>query len=52
MGDRNKEVGERGRMFPNSWRIVGLYNENPGIFGTLSHLRSSFIHNQTASWYR
>ena len=50
MGDRSEKVGERGQMFPDLRRIVGLCNENPGIFGPLSHLRSRFIHNPTASY--
>ena len=49
MGDRSEEVGERGEMFPELRRIVGLCNENPGIFRPFSHLRSKFIHDPTAS---
>ncbi len=52
MGDRSEEVGERGQMFPFLRRIVGLCNEKMGIFGPLSHLRSRFIHNPTASQRR
>ncbi len=49
MGDRSEEVGERGQMFPVLRCIVGLCNEKTGIFGPLSHLRSRFIRNPTAS---
>ncbi len=49
MGDRNEGVGERGQIFPDLRRIVGLCNENRGEFGPLSHFRSRFIHNPTGS---
>ena len=49
MGDRSEGVGERGQFFPHLRRIVGLYNENAGKIGPLSHFRSRFSHNPTTS---
>ena len=50
MGDRSEGGGERSRFFPYSRRIVDLCNENTGEIGPLSHFRSRFSHNPTASW--
>ena len=49
MEDRGEKVGGQGPNFPDLRRKAGLCNDNPGIFGPLCRLRSSFIHSPTAS---
>ena len=49
MGIVGRMVGERGQIFAISRSIVGLRDEESRKYGLLSHHRSRFSHNPTAS---
>ncbi len=50
LGNRSELVGDRVKIFLVLRRIVGLFNEKPGIFWPLSHQRSRLFPNPTDSW--
>ncbi len=49
MGIVASKVGNRGQFFDLLRRIVDLFNEKDRKNGPISHRRSRFFHNPTAS---